>query len=290
LTTNPVRNNFLRQYCPACGDPAIAEIGKVPASATVEYSTHKICLERVPEIWKCRACGSWFTQNAVPPDTSQLLYSSGSSGARWAAEPFAQAKGPELIAEFNRHVAARTRILDIGCSTGELLDYAKARGAETCGTDFSAACGEIVRQKGHRFAAALPELGAERFDVVTAFDVIEHIYDLPGFLANVARVLKSGGKLIILTGDIGSIGARICGSRWWYLRYPEHILFPSRWYFGSRPAGLRLERTVRTYASVGYRVPFLHALRAAASLAMRGSYEGLPALGPDHILLVLRRD
>jgi SAM-dependent methyltransferase len=264
-------------------------MGKVPMAGIVEYSSHTIALERVPEIWKCRACRSWFTQNAVPPDRSESLYSGGSSGARWVAEPFEKSKGPELLAEFDRHVDAATRILDIGCSTGQLLDYAKARGAKTCGMDLSADCGEIVRQKGHRFAASLPDLGTEQFDVVTAFDVIEHVYDLPGFLAKITRMLNPGGKLIFLTGDIDSLGARICGSRWWYLRYPEHIVFPSRQFFGSRPQGLRLDRTVRTYASVGYRVPFIHALRAAASLAIRRSYEGLPALGPDHILLVMRR-
>ena len=290
LSPGLVTNDFRRQRCPACGDPAIAEVGKVRAAHDVEYSTHAIVLERVPEIWACRACGSWFTQNAVPPETSQSLYSSGSSGARWVAEPFEKAKDPALLAEFDRHITRAARVLDIGCSAGQLLDYAKARGAETCGMDYSAACGDTIKRKGHRFATALSEFDGERFDVVTAFDVIEHVYDLPRFFVGVAHLLEPGGKFIVLTGDIGSLGARICGSRWWYLRYPEHIVFPSRRFFGSQPAGLRLERTVRTYASVGYRVPFLHALRIAAALAMRGNYDGLPALGPDHLLMVLRRD
>lgn len=290
LTTTPVKNDVRRQNCPACGDPAIVEIGKVPLSGDVEYSTHSIALDRVPEIWRCRACASWFTQNAVPPDRAQFLYASGSSGARWSAEPFEKAKGLELIAEFDRHVTTGTKILDIGCSTGQLLDYAKTRGAETYGVDFSTDCGEMVSGKGHRFSTALSGFDGERFDVVTAFDVIEHVYDLSGFLESAAGILKPGGKLIVLTGDIECLGARICGSRWWYLRYPEHVLFLSRKFFSRRPAGLRLQRLVRTYASVSYRVPFLHALGSAVSLARRAGYEGLPALGPDHMLLVMRRD
>ena len=119
--------------------------------------------------------------------------------------------------------------------------------------------------------------------------MIEHCYDLTGFLADLARVLRPGGRLLVLTGDVGSLSARICRNRWWYARYPEHIVFPSRRFLGTRPADLRLERVVPTYASEGYRVPYLRAGRTAASLWLRRAYEGLPAIGPDHLLAVLRR-
>lgn len=289
MKRTPVRNDLRRQSCPACGDAGIALLGEVSAPTATEYSTHAIALERKPEIWSCRSCGSWFTQNAVPQEVSRALYATGTSGERWTAEPFEAAKGPELIAEFDRHVGAGTRLLDVGCSTGQLLDYAKARGATTWGVDFSAACREVNERKGHRFATALDEVAAERFDVVSAFDVIEHSYDLTGFLAALASVLRPGGMLLVLTGDIGSPSARFCRNRWWYLRYPEHIVFPSRRYLERRPPGLRLERVVRTFASVGYRVPYLNAVRTTVSLWLRHAYEGLPSIGPDHMLAVLRR-
>jgi len=290
LTATSVRNDLWREQCPVCGNAVIDQIGKVPVSGDVEYSTHSVVLERVPEIWKCHACGSWFTQNAVPEATALALYASGNSGTRWLAEPFETAKNIELVGEFDRHIGAQTKILDIGCSTGQLLDYAKKRGAVTFGVDFSEACRTIVTEKGHRFAVSLSEFSSERFDVITAFDVVEHLYDFSLFLANVVQILKPGGKLVVLTGDIRSLGARYCGSRWWYLRYPEHIVFPSRDYFKGLVRGLHLERMVRTYASVGYRVAFLPALRTALLLARRGNYNGLPSLGPDHMLVVLRRD
>jgi len=283
-----VCNDLRRSTCAACGDARISPIGEVPPQPATEYSTHAITLERAPEIWCCRGCGSWFTQNAVPQEVSRQLYATGMSGERWTAEAFAAAKGAELLAEFDRHVGAGTRLLDVGCSTGQLLDYARARGAQTWGMDFSAACREVNERKGHRFVTALDELTAERFDVVSAFDVIEHSYDVPGFLAALARVLRPGGSLLVLTGDITSLSARLCGNRWWYLRYPEHIVFPSRRFLATRPASLRLERVVRTYASVGYRTPVLRAARTAASLWLRRAYEGLPAIGPDHLLAVMR--
>lgn len=290
MTDTFVKNDLRWPRCPVCGDADIYEAGKIPIAGEIKYSTHSIRLERAPEIWKCRGCESWFTQNAIPKETSELLYASGDSGTRWTAEPFEKAKNSELTREFDRNVGAGCRLLDIGCSTGLLLDYAKKRGATTFGMDFSEACGAQVAGKEHRFAMSLSEFSDEQFDVITAFDVIEHVYDLAGFLRSSARMLRPGGKLIVLTGDIGCIGARLCRNRWWYLQYPEHIVFPSHKFFETRLEQLRLERTVRTYASIGYRVPLLSALRASLSLAMDGRYEGLPSLGPDHMLLTLSHE
>jgi SAM-dependent methyltransferase len=181
-------------------------------------------------------------------------------------------------------------VLDIGCSSGTLLDYAKAKGAATAGVDPSAACGELVTAKGHRFATTLTNFVGQRFDVITAFDVVEHIYNLSGFFDSVAHLMKPGGVLVILTGDVDCMEARFCGSRWWYSSYPEHVVFPSRRFFASRPAGLRLQRTVRTYASLGYRVPLRASLWTLLALTYRGKYAGLPSLGPDHLFLVLRHE
>jgi SAM-dependent methyltransferase len=287
LTRTPVRNDLWHDHCPLCGHADTAGMGKVPLLEDTVYSTHAVELEKVPEIWKCRNCASWFTQNAVPEATARSLYATGNSGSRWVAEPFEAAKSPELIRELDRHIGAGKTVLDIGCSTGELLDFAKGRGALTSGMDFSESCRPTVTGKGHRFGTSLADFSNERFDVVTAFDVIEHLYDFPGFMESMANLLKPGGKFIVLTGDISSLGARYCGSRWWYLRYPEHIVFPSRRVFDLHASVMYLERTVRTYASVGYRVSFLPALRASISLGVSGRYDGLPSLGPDHMLLTL---
>ena len=113
MTATSVRNDLWREQCPVCGNAVIDQIGKVPVSGDVEYSTHSVVLERVPEIWKCHACGSWFTQNAVPEATALALYASGNSGTRWLAEPFETAKNIELVGEFDRHIGAQTKILPI---------------------------------------------------------------------------------------------------------------------------------------------------------------------------------
>jgi hypothetical protein len=115
------------------------------------------------------------------------------------------------------------------------------------------------------------------------------LYDVNGFLAACHEKLDSGGKLILLTGDIQSRSASRAGQHWWYLQYPEHIVFPSRRYFEGRD-GFSLEAWIPTYAAIGYVVPGLRILLSRIKSRLTGRcYNGLPSISPDHALIVLTR-
>jgi SAM-dependent methyltransferase len=64
-----------------------------------------------------------------------------------------------------------------------------------------------------------------KFDVITAFDVIEHVEEPVRFLGILADKLKPGGDIIISTGNTSAKAWRFLGSRYWYCWYPEHIVF-----------------------------------------------------------------
>ena len=102
-------------------------------------------------------------------------------------------------------------------------------------------------------------------------------------------ILKKEGVLIVLTGDIGSLSARLCKSSWWYLQYPEHIVFLSKKYFAQH-SGFLVEEWVRTYASKSYQGSLPYVLRGLASGVVRMRYNGLPSVGPDHVLAVLKNE
>ena len=92
------------------------------------------------------------------------------------------------------------RILDIGCGAGanalELSEY----GSVTA-SDRSLDALAFVRSRGVQrvVAAAAPNLpfAAASFDIVTAYDIVEHVEDDVGFVAELARVLVPGGALAI---------------------------------------------------------------------------------------------
>jgi SAM-dependent methyltransferase len=97
-------------------------------------------------------------------------------------------------------LGASPRILDAGCGTGRnLVEYATL--GEVEGVDFSADAVEFCRLRGLngvRQAAleALP-FESDRFDLIVATDVVEHLDDDRLALAELRRVAAPGGRLVL---------------------------------------------------------------------------------------------
>jgi SAM-dependent methyltransferase len=283
-----IENDLRYEHCPLCSSERVSRVGRIPYDSPTRFSTSEFEFASAPELWHCKGCGSSFVQNAVPEETAISLYTSGASGERWSSEEFQLLKPENQLSTLNGYLKAGASVLDIGCNTGELLDYARARGTKTTGVEYSGASRKVLERKGYDSFASLADVTGE-FDVITAFDLVEHFYDVPGFFQRCKALLKKGGVLVILTGDIGSLTARVSKADWWYLRYPEHIVFPSREFF-ARHSGLRLEKWVRTYASKGYEGSWSQILRQLLGGLVRRRYSGLPSIGPDHVLVVLKNE
>jgi len=99
------------------------------------------------------------------------------------------------------------RVLDVGCGGGYTCEFLAARGAIVSGIDQSQACIQsaiehakpdysIDYQAG--LAENLPYLDSS-FDVVVCVDVLEHMADVERSIAQIQRVLKSGGIFLFDT-------------------------------------------------------------------------------------------
>jgi len=129
--------------------------------------------------------------------------------------------------------ANKGRLLDVGCATGFFLDLARSNGWEVIGSEVSDFSARYARQTLGLDVrlGTLKQLRFEdqAFDVVTMWDVIEHVPDPLGELCEVWRILRDGGVLSIITPDVGSLVARLLGSRWEeFRRVREHVYFFSR--------------------------------------------------------------
>ncbi len=127
----------------------------------------------------------------------------------------------------------RWAVLDVGCGDGHTLDlYKRHSGVDTSGVDFNLKALELARANGHNVYNGSFEdadLPLERFDLVTATHVIEHVQDPKQFLLKAHAILKDGGVLWLETPNIESIDAR-----WFRNKHWGGYHFPRHWYFFSR--------------------------------------------------------
>ena len=99
------------------------------------------------------------------------------------------------------------RVLDVGCGLGYFLARAQSAGWEVRGCDTSAPWVELANRRLGRQAVSLggpvEALGDdERFDLVTAWDVVEHVHEPADFMRALRRRLAPGGRLFLRTPNI----------------------------------------------------------------------------------------
>ena len=82
---------------------------------------------------------------------------------------------------------------------------------------------------------------SESFDVITCFDVLEHLYDPRRVMAKVGEWLKPGGVFYVLVPNADSAEARVFGSYWHGLELPRHLFHysPAALKFLAKATGLR---------------------------------------------------
>lgn len=118
------------------------------------------------------------------------------------------------------------RLLDVGCGSGEFLLGMQERGWEAHGLDISAVAVELARQKGlNVFLGQLPDTDyeAESFDLITMWDVLEHLHDPRKYLNRVSQLLKPGGRFVVTLPNPHSIDFGLFGPLWTGLDVPRHL-------------------------------------------------------------------
>ena len=170
---------------------------------------------------RCRRCGLVYVsprpqrqaiEHAYAEVDNSLYLEQGSERSR----TFARA-----IRWLEKAGARKGRLLDVGCAGGFFVKAAGDAGWAAEGLEISRhlcqfgrdALGVSITQGTLERAPFLEQ----SFDVITFWDVLEHVADPSGTLDRAKRLLKPGGHLLVNYPDYGSLWAKWLGRRWWFL-------------------------------------------------------------------------
>ena len=115
--------------------------------------------------------------------------------------------------------------LDIGCADGGFLDVLKAEKFENLeGVELNQEMFEDTGQHFKLFNQPIETVETGRqYDLITLFDVLEHIPDLKAAASNIHRFLDEKGIVVILTPDYNNLQRKIKGKNWFQFKPEEHI-------------------------------------------------------------------
>ena len=117
--------------------------------------------------------------------------------------------------------------LDIGCGNGKFIRDMNSLGWQFEGVEFNSIAVDICRKAGLKVfhgdlnSAAFKD---NSFDLISARQLIEHIPDPVNFMREIARILKSGGRLVLKTPNSLALGRRWFGRFWFANEIPRHVL------------------------------------------------------------------
>ena len=121
--------------------------------------------------------------------------------------------------------ASELRLLDTGCSSGALLHVASDIGFQVSGVEPATQAAATAKEAGFDvFNGLLSEARYpdNSFDIVTLYEVIEHLTGPLELVREVYRILRPGGLFLIGTGNADSWTVSALGSKWSYFSIEGH--------------------------------------------------------------------
>ena len=191
------------------------------------------------DLIECAGCGLAYIANQPTAEQLTEIYSAGADYHSGLQQPgSALWQRMDAIArhhiDFLGSVVATGLALDVGCSTGQFLAHARDKGFGVAGVEFSESSANFARQ---HFSLSIEQgsihasqCDAASVDVLTMFDVIEHVPDPAADIAAAYRLLKPGGWFILSTPNIDGLFPRMAYKlahklNYWPHPEPPHHLY-----------------------------------------------------------------
>lgn len=181
--------------CPSCN---AEELSHVEQHARYEMCRCQSC--SLEFAWPMRAMSAVEYATDVDYDVFRALGESSPETVLWWGHR-------EFIRRFHgaQSDGQHKKLLDIGCGTGAFVSYSLSHGYDAYGLDFDTASlsvawknPELKKRVFHGNAQAMKSsLPDFKFDVVTLFEVLEHVDDIHSFMRQIQELLSPGGIIVI---------------------------------------------------------------------------------------------
>lgn len=187
---------------------------------------------------ECARCGHVYVNPRLPPSRLYEMYQE----EYWSSDRAKDFGYTAYLADaelYLRTYAMRSEVLDayqpqpghvldVGCAAGFFLKVMHDKGWQTTGLEISQPMVDYARdtlglpdmRRGDLLSVNLPP---ESFDVITLWDVIEHLERPDLHLARARELLKPNGVLLLETQDVSSRFAKLMGRRWQHYKHEEHL-------------------------------------------------------------------
>ena len=126
----------------------------------------------------------------------------------------------------NSYQPLKGKILDIGAGTGDFLLGCKNQNWDILGIEPNDKAKGIAVGKGIKFGDTIEKLESNSFDVITMWHVLEHVPDVEHQVAELKRLLKPSGTIIIAVPNFKSYDAKYYKEFWAAYDVPRHL-----WHF-----------------------------------------------------------
>ena len=213
-------------YCPVCNATGFSH-----HHSSTDHTVTGVSFT----IQKCNSCGFLFTnprpsQAEIGPYYESKDYISHSNSKKGLfnriyqqVRKIAIRQKTSLISQLTGHKTLS--LLDIGCGTGEFLEGCKQKGWQVIGLKpGNSARSQAIKNYGLRVEEELfLDKSSDSFDVITLWHVLEHVHTLNERVAQLHRLLKNDGVLIIAVPNPTAKDAAIYGPLWAAWDVPRHL-------------------------------------------------------------------
>ncbi|MBN1687628.1 MAG: aminotransferase class I/II-fold pyridoxal phosphate-dependent enzyme [Candidatus Omnitrophica bacterium] len=120
------------------------------------------------------------------------------------------------------------RVLDVGCGTGDRLQVFKEKGFDVYGVETAGSVDYAKRRLGpNLFRGTLHQANYSKnsFDIITLYNVLEHLHDSRSVLGEIHRILKKDGLLVIEVPNFDSIQSHFFKSHWAAFDVPRDLYY-----------------------------------------------------------------